>query len=545
MASVETDERVREAVPVGQPSARRLAVGRALPGRYGPAVVRSCGGLALAVVLWWLIAAAGVLPAGSVPTPVSVARDLAANHSYYLTNAAPTTLTALEGFAIAAAISLVFGALGSLTGILERSVSRVALAIYCLPLPALLPMISSLEGLGQASRVTMAVLFSFFPMLIGVLTGLRSTPADTAAIVHCAGGGRVQVLVKVGLRSALPNIVAGMRIAGPGALLGALVAEFSGAQNGLGVALVISQQKLEVTQTWGLAIVATVIGGLMYVAITAFGRWLHVDPVEARTFSRAAQAAGRTRRLVEVLTLPVALLVLWLALVRFGGASQLVFKSPADVLNYLTSGPAASANRSTLVSDWLTTMQHTAMIFAVGMAAAVIAGCLLVSAPVLLRLSLPLLIASQCVPQIAFIPMLVAIFGRGDAFIMVTGLLVVFFPAMIVIVTALEERSPTTIDVINVYGGGRWAVLRFARLPGAVPGILSAARISIPLALFGALVAEWLVTGNGISEAMTTASATFDYIRLWADVSVMTVTVIVLYTAVSALYERSRSRFAG
>jgi len=185
------------------------------------------------------------------------------------------------------------------------------------------------------------------------------------------------------------------------------------------------------------------------------------------------------------------------------------------------------------------------MIFGVGMAAALIVGCVLVSFPLLLRLGLPLLIASQCVPQIAFIPLLVAIAGRGDLFIIITGLLVVFFPAMIVIVTALEERSRSTLDVITVFSGGRWAVLRFVRLPGALPGVLNAARISIPLALFGALVAEWLVTGNGISEAMTTATSTFDYTRLWADVVVVTVTVILLYEVVAALHDRARRRFSG
>lgn len=543
MSMVETakDDQGTVSASPSSPSGVRIAT----PWRYVAAVARACGGLVIAVALWWLVAVSGVLPDGSLPTPVSVLHDLVVNHAYYLSNAAPTVVTALEGFVIAVVISLVFGAIGSVTGLLERSVSRVALAIYCLPLPALLPLISSLEGPGTASRITMAVLFSFFPILVGVLTGLRATPADMAAIVHCAGGGRVQVLVKVGLRAALPNIVAGMRIAGPGALLGALVAEFSGAENGLGVALVVSQQKLQTVQTWGVAIVATLIGGLLYALITAVGRRLHVDPVEGHTRFGAPRSAGPVRRLIELLTPPVALVVLWIALVRFGGASPLVFKSPVDVVQYLLTNPAAAAHRSTLESDWLITMRDSAMIFGVGMAAALLAGCLLVSVPALLRLALPLLIASQCVPQIAFIPLLVAICGRGAAFIVVTGLLVVFFPAMIVIVTALEERSRSTIDVVTVYGGGRWAVLRFVRLPGALPGILSAAQISIPLALFGALVAEWLVTGNGISEAMTTATSTFDYTRLWADVVVVTATVLIVYAVVVVLQDRARRRFAG
>ncbi|MFH8446073.1 ABC transporter permease [Streptomyces sp. NPDC018026] len=530
--------------PAGPSLKRRSAKRSGRAQRQVPGAVWTLGGFAVAVGLWWLVALSEMLPAGSVPTPLSVAEDLTGNLSFYLSNAAPTLVTALEGFAIAAVISLVFGALGSLTGLLERTVSRVALAIYCLPLPALLPLIASLGGPGQPTRITMAVLFSFFPMLIGVIAGLRATPADIAAIVHCAGGGRLQILRKVGLRSALPNIVAGARIAGPGAFLGALVGEFSGADNGLGVVLVVSQQKLQIAQTWGIAIVATVIGGLLYMAITAIGRWLHVEPVESQTSFAAAPGAGPVARVAEFLTPAVALIVLWVAIILFGGVTPLVFKSPLDVLDYLVGSQAAAAHRSALATDWLITMRDAGMIFGVGMAAAFLAGCVLVSFPVLLRLGLPLLLASQCVPQIAFIPLLVAICGRGTAFIIVTGLLVVFFPAMIVIVTALEERSRSTLDVVGVFGGGRWATLRFVRVPGSVPGILNAARISIPLALFGAVVAEWLVTGNGISRATTTAATTFDYTRLWADVVVVSATVIVLYEVVAVLHERARRRFS-
>jgi ABC-type nitrate/sulfonate/bicarbonate transport system permease component len=509
----------------------------------GRGVVAAAGGLGLAFALWWLVAAAKVLPAGSVPTPVQVVRDLAVNHSYYLTNAWPTTLIAVQGFAVAALASLVAGTIGSATLLLERSVGRVALAVYCLPLPALLPLIAGLLAPGPATQVTMAALFSFYPMLMGVLMGLRSTPPDAAAIVRCAGGGGVQVLLKVGLRSALPNVMSGMRIAGPGALLGALVAEFSGAANGLGVALVVSQQKLQTTQTWGLAVVATVIGGLMYAAVTTLARALHADPVDAPFATAPQRAPSVRRRLAEAAVPPLALLGIWVAAVRLGGASPLVFKSPADVLGYLTTDPQAAEHRSVLGSDWLVTIGHTATILATGLAAALVAGCLLVTFPGLLRLTSPLLLASQCVPQIAFIPLLVAICGRGTALIVVTGLLVVFFPAMVVIVSALEERSQVSLDLIAAYGGRRTAALRFARVPGAVPGLLGAVRISIPLALFGALVAEWLVTGTGISAAMSTATVTFDYTRLWADVVIMTVTVVTLETAAGAVHEWARRQY--
>lgn len=513
------------------------------PGALLGSIARPAMGVAVVLALWSCIAWAGIVPSGSVPTPWAVLSGVFADHSFYVTNAIPTTITALQGYAVAVVVSLLVGSIGSLTGLLERSVSRVALAVYCLPLPALLPLISSVVAPGQQTRVTMAALFSFFPILVGVLAGLRSTPAAASAVVHCAGGGQVQVMRRVGFRSALPQIMAGLRIAAPGALLGSIVAEFGGAESGLGVALVVSQQKFQVVQTWGLAAIATLIGGLLYAVVSLSARLLRVDPVDGHVVAASPTRTGFVRRTLELATPPLVLVLVWLALVRFSGASPLIFKSPTAVFGYLITDPDAGEHRSVLTADWLVTMQHTAVVFAVGMLAATAVSCLLVSFPVLLQLSSPALLVSQCVPQIAFIPLLVAICGRGMALIVVTGLLVVVFPAVIVISTALEQHSRTSIDLVHAYGGGRWAVMRRVRMPGAVPGLISAAMIGLPLAMFGALVAEWLVTGTGIAEAMSTATVTFDYTRLWADVAAMTITVVVLYGVLNTLHERARRHF--
>lgn len=522
----------------------------ALPGRFRD---RSVGrwpvplaGIVTALLLWLLLARSGLLPAASVPSPIVVVRDLVSNRSFYLTNAVPTAVTALEGFAVGSLLSISLGALASASVATERSVSRAAVALYCLPLPALLPLVDSIVSEGQQSRVAMAALFCFFPVLVATSAGLRNSPANALAIVAGAGGGRWASLQKVRLRAALPSLVAGLRIAAPAALLGALVSEFSGAPEGLGVALITSQQKFATVHTWGIAVVASALGGALYLTIAGVARLAGIEAPDSRFDSSIRNiqlGQSKLARLTVPASSAVVLFALWILIPRLTNASPLIFKSPADVFHYLTNGPDAAGHRSMLFSNWWTTLHDTGLIFGVGMGSAVLSSCLLAAFPLLFRLSLPMTIVSQCVPQIAFIPLLVAVSGRSHELVALTGLLVVFFPAVIVTVTALNGRSRSSLDLVHGCGGGRWKRLRFVQLPGAIPGIFAAARISLPLSLFGALVAEWLVTGTGISSAMTLAVSTFDYGRLWADIAAITATVVVLYSAIEALEDVAARRF--
>jgi sulfonate transport system permease protein len=543
MTTADSPVAVRPVVP-----GWRRAGARRGSAKLGRAFVPTVGVLGT-VLLWELVAVTNVFSANSVPTPTSVVHDVVANASFYFTNARPTTITALLGFLLGSAISIVAGIFVAIALPLERPLTRCALAVYSLPLPALLPLVSSVFAPGQQSRVVLAALFCFFPVFIGVTTGLRRAPADALAVVRAAGGGRLESIRRVRLRAALPNLLAGLRIAGPAAFLGALVAEFGGAQSGLGAALVVSQQKLETVQVWGIALVASVIGGVLYFAATVAGRLLHADVAGAsHEVERAEIRAGGTGRArLRLASGPLlsaaALLLLWEATAHLSGASPLVFKTPNDVVKYLFNDPAAGAHRGTLFSDWLTTIAHIAEIFAVGMASALVAACLFVTVPLLFRLTLPLALGSQCVPTIAFIPLLVAVCGRGTVLISVTGVLVVFFPAVIVMVTALQEAPRSSLDVVRAYGGGRALALFRVGLPGSLPGIFAAARVGLPLALFGALVAEWLVTGDGLSAAMSAATVSFDYARLWADVAVLTATVVAGYALIDGLQTFAQRRF--
>lgn len=72
-------------------------------------------------------------------------------------------------------------------------------------------------------------------------------------------------------------------------------------------------------------------------------------------------------------------------------------------------------------------------------------------------------------------------------------------------------------------------------IPTALPAIFASARISVPSALVGALVAEWLATGRGIGGAIFNAIGAFDYAQVWADIAVLTGVSLLLYTLVGVV----------
>src|SRR5690606_19830613 len=98
----------------------------------------------------------------------------------------------------------------------------------------------------------------------------------------------------------------------------------------------------------------------------------------------------------------------------------------------------------------------------------------------------------RAVPLIALAPVIRLIFGRGISAVAVMSGIVVFFPALVGIVFGLRSSSRQMHDVVQVYGGSEQDVLLKVSFPSALPSLFAAIRISVPGAITGALIAEWL-----------------------------------------------------
>ena len=131
---------------------------------------------------------------------------------------------------------------------------EIAIASYCAPLVAIAPILIVVLS-GDGPKVALAALAVFFTTLVATVLGLRSVDAVSVDLIRSAGGGAWKVFRIVRIPGALPSLFAGLRVAAPSALLGAVIGEYLGASEGLGVALIQAQSSFEVARTWGVALV--------------------------------------------------------------------------------------------------------------------------------------------------------------------------------------------------------------------------------------------------------------------------------------------------
>jgi ABC-type nitrate/sulfonate/bicarbonate transport system permease component len=245
------------------------------------------GAAGLAVVLGaWALLATTVLGVGDgVPTPWAVVSQIFKDGwTFYGPHIAQTCGEALSGYLIGNGLALGLAVLVLLVPVLERVVTQIAVASYCLPIVAVGPILSLVLD-GDKPMAAMAGLSVFFTTLVGTLLGLRSADPASLDLVRAYGGGRWQQMRRVRVVAALPSTLAALKIAGPAALLGAIIGEYLGRVDaGLGIAMTIAQQQLDVPRTWGIALVSGAVAGVAYGAVGLVARfalpWSRTTTVE-------------------------------------------------------------------------------------------------------------------------------------------------------------------------------------------------------------------------------------------------------------------------
>jgi ABC-type nitrate/sulfonate/bicarbonate transport system permease component len=248
----------------------------------------------------------------------------------------------------------------------------------------------------------------------------------------------------------------------------------------------------------------------------------------------------KTGRAVWSLVWPIAVavvvvLIAWIVFLRVFAVDPSVGKTPAAVWQYLFTDSEAAGNRHVVFGSLVTTLRDASLGYVGGMVGALVLAVLFVLFAPVEQAFMPIVMLLRSVPLVAMTPVILLAFGRGAAGIAVIGGVVVFFPALVNVAFGLRSTSRQATDLVLVYGGSRLTVIRKVALPSALPALFASARISVPAALIGALVAEWLATGGGIGGAIPNAIGAFDYGQVWSDIVVLTGVSLLIYTAVGVL----------
>lgn len=508
-----------------------------------PAALRGALGWGGVIAAWELVGRTVLAGTHLIGTPSGIVVKLATNAEVYGRALWFTAGEAVPGYLLGNLAAVLLALLVVLLPGLERTVLRLALVVYCLPLVALGPLLRLVYGFGEGPQITLAALAVYYLTLVPLIVGLRAVPRSWLDLTATYGRGRWTTLVTVRARAALPYLMAGLQASVPAAFLGALVGEFTGAERGIGVLSILALRSLDTDGLWALMLLSTVASLVGYWLVSLAARRLTPDQPAVLL---APPGSGPRRPAWQRWVLGVggvgvtAALVVggWIGLFAGLGLDPYFAKRPWDVWAWLVTSPGAAENRGTLA----TAVVETSAVAIPGYFAGLLLGAALATAfslsPRVRRALTPVAVGLRCVPVIAIAPLLVAALGRGGFGTAVVVAIMTFFPTLVSCLYGLGQLPGQVADVFATYATPPGRVLLLGRLPAMAPAFFASARLAAPTALLAATVAEWLATGVGLGNLMAVDAATSRYASLWSTVVVVTVIALAAYALVEAVEQR-------
>jgi NitT/TauT family transport system permease protein len=219
--------------------------------------------------LWQLLPSTGVVSTIILPPLTDVVRALVelVTAGFFYNHLRVTLTEIFVGFFVGTAIGLIGGIALAVWKPVKRLTYPFVVGFQAIPKIVFAPLFIAWLGYGQSSKVAMAVVISFFPVLINTLVGLESVPQDAVKLMRSLRATPLQTFRKVSFPHALPLIFAGVKAALTFAVIGALVGEFVGASEGLGYLLDSYNFQLRVDSVFAVIVVLAVIGSALYFAV--------------------------------------------------------------------------------------------------------------------------------------------------------------------------------------------------------------------------------------------------------------------------------------
>jgi NitT/TauT family transport system permease protein len=200
-------------------------------------------------------------------------------HDQLMLHVGVTSLEVLVGFVLGALLGMVSGYLLGMSATAEVVLSPYILALQIAPKVAFAPLFVMWFGFTVYPKILVAVLIVFFPIMVNVLTAIRTVDRDLINLARSFTASRFQVFWKIEFRAAMPPLFAGLRIGSTLAVIGVVVGELVGGNMGLGFLLSYGEGAADTPMVFVAIILLTLIGIVAYLAVTWLeSRVLHYIP---------------------------------------------------------------------------------------------------------------------------------------------------------------------------------------------------------------------------------------------------------------------------
>jgi len=231
-------------------------------------------GVAAIVLLWQAYTQVCAVSRLVLPSPLDIIAASIARYDLLLRETWPTFLESVYGFGLAVAIGIPLAVCVANSRILNLTLYPILVATQSVPKVAIAPIILVWFGLGMESKLAIAFLVAFFPIVVDTATGLQSTPSGLIELARSLRASPVQVFAKVQFPAALPFIFSGAKVAVTLAVIGAVIGEFVGSVSGLGNLLLTANSQLDSALAWAALVWLSILGILLFGAVALAQRLL-------------------------------------------------------------------------------------------------------------------------------------------------------------------------------------------------------------------------------------------------------------------------------
>lgn len=240
--------------------------------RRMPAWLPAAGILAVILVGWELVSRLASVPAWLLPAPTQIGAAFVETGPLLGRHVARTLLETGLGFAVAFTGGVAVAVAIDQSSIVRRALYPLLVVSQTVPIFALAPLLAIWFGFGILPKVLIVALVCFFPIVVSTADGLRSADVEMLNLLRGMGASRAQIFRHVRLPSAIPALIAGTKIAVTYSVIGAVIAEWVGSSEGLGIFMLRSSSSFQTDRVFAIIAVIAVLSVGLFVAVGVLGR---------------------------------------------------------------------------------------------------------------------------------------------------------------------------------------------------------------------------------------------------------------------------------
>lgn len=224
--------------------------------------------------LWQAIDILLEVPPYILPSPAEILSEVAERFPQLLRELGWTMVEAVGGFLLGSGLAFLTATVFVHVRLVERSLYPWAVVLQTVPIIAIAPLLTIWFGFGLSPKIVIAAIICFFPMLVNSTRGLRTISPQALELMRVLSASRRDIFLRLRLPSSLPYVFSGLKVASTLSVIGAIVAEFTGADRGVGYLVVAASYRIDTRLMFAGITLSSAAGILFFNLISGLERLL-------------------------------------------------------------------------------------------------------------------------------------------------------------------------------------------------------------------------------------------------------------------------------